>query len=181
MVIPDAVINDILRMMKYFFMLLLCLAPAGHAAEGSVVALDTAFWFMPRQGDVVAEHDGVRAVVKKLIANPDAYLALRYPKNETGELWGQELRAWLVSLGVVSDRIELQPGFDEIDGVALVVIAVDDEAALLTDVEAADMNQAGIVDEALPVVDVAAEPAMEEINIIEKDVVLEESLELKQE
>jgi len=175
--------------MKRFFILFLCLMPVSYAAEESVVLLDAEFWFMPRHGDVVAEHYGVRKAVNKLIANPDAYLALRYPDNETGELWGQELQAWLVSLGVVSDRIELQSGYEQIEGVALVVVTSDDEAAeplMVIDAvvdEAVDANKADVVDEALPVVEAATEalPVSElaEGNTDQEDMVLEEQVELK--
>jgi len=181
-------------MMKRFLYLLLCLMPVGHAAEESVVVLDAEFWFMPRHGDVVAEHYGVRAAVNKLIAEPEAYLALRYPDNETGELWGQELQAWLVSLAIVSDRIELQPGHEQIEGVALVVITPDNDVeqslksinAVADDAAAAvDMNEPVVVDETLPVVEAAtellSESALAEENTVQEDVVVEEQVELKQE
>ncbi|HHJ81354.1 MAG TPA: hypothetical protein ENJ65_06940 [Candidatus Tenderia electrophaga] len=169
-------------MMKRFLFLLICLMPIGHAAEESVAVLDAEFWFMPRHGSVVAEHDGVRVAVNKLIANPDAYLALRYPDNETGELWGQELQAWLVSLGLVSDRIELQPGYEQVEGVALVVIAPDDASEPLMMIDAVvDEEAAAIVDETLPVVELATDVLPESEPVEQEDVVLEEQLELKQE
>jgi len=168
--------------MKRFLFLLICLMPIGHAAEEPVVVLDAEFWFMPRHGDVVAEHEAVRAAVNKLIANPDAYLALRYPDNETGELWGQELQAWLVSLGLVSDRIELQPGYEQVEGVALVVIAPDDASEPLMIIDAVvDEEAAAIVDETLPVVELATDVLPESEPVEQEDVVLEEQLELKQE
>lgn len=186
-------------MMKRFLFLLLCLMPVSHAAEEPVVVLDAEFWFMPRHADVVAEHYGVRAAVNKLIAEPEAYLALRYPDNETGDLWGQELQAWLVSLGIVSDRIELQPGYEQVEGVALVVIAPDkdvveplvviDAVADKVDGDEAttvvDINEAVVVDETLPIVETATQvlPVSElvEENAGQEDVVVEEQVELKQE
>jgi len=156
-------------MMKRFLFLLLCLMPVSYAAEESVVVLDAEFWFMPRHGDVVAEHYGVRAAIKKMIADPDAYLALRYPDNETGELWGQELRAWLVSLGVVSDRMELQAGYDQLEGVALVVITADkevEESLSVIDAVAGEVDEVAAdvdgmivtdMDDVVPVVETAVE------------------------
>jgi len=170
-------------MMKRFLFLLLCLMPVSHAAEETVVVLDAEFWFMPRHGDVVAEHYGVRAAVKKMIADPDAYLALRYPDNETGELWGQELQAWLVSLGMVSDRIELQSGYDQIEGVALVVITSAeevDESLSVIDAVTNDIDEAAAeigVDETI----VADEAGLAEETVVQDDVVTEEQVELKQE
>ena len=186
-------------MMKRFLLLLLCLMPVTYAAEDPVMVLDAEFWFMPRHGDVVAEHYGVRAAVKKLIADPDAYLALRYPDNETGELWGQELQAWLVSLGIVSDRIELQPGYDQVEGVALVVITANDEEqesisvidAAADEVDEADAVVEVVVDETAVAVELAEEPesalpdgqvdGLAEEGSVQEDMLLDEQVELKQE
>ncbi len=172
-------------MMKRFLLLLLCLMPIGYAAEESIAVLDAEFWFMPRHGDVVAKHHGVRTAANKLIADPDAYLALRYADNETGELWGQELQAWLVSLGIVSDRIELQSGYDQIEGVVLVVIAPDkevEESLSVIDV-AADVDVNEVVDGNAPVVEAAAETQSEselaEKSAVQEDVVVDEQVELK--
>jgi len=176
-------------MMKRFLFLLLCLMPVSHAAEEPVVVLDAEFWFMPRHGDVVAEHYGVRATVKKLIADPEAYLVLRYPGNETGELWGQELQAWLVSLGIVSDRIELQSGFDQIEGVALVVIApgkdVEESLPAIDSAADVDVSEMPAVDGVAAVVETTAQalPGSElaEGSAVQEEVVIEEQVELKQE
>ena len=173
-------------MMKRFIFLLLCLMPVSYAAEETVVVLDAEFWFMPRHGDVVAEHYGVRAAVKKMIADPDAYLALRYPDNETGELWGQELQAWLVSLGIVSDRIELQSGYDQIEGVALVVITSGEEVDESLSVIDAATNEVDEIDAAAAVINVdetivADEAGLAEEAAVQDGVVTEEQVELKQE
>jgi hypothetical protein len=121
-------VNDILLLMKgLLFVLLVFLSFSAVAAEESLGILDAEFWFTPRHGDVVLSNKMVQAAVKRLIAEPDAYLALRYPAGETGELWSQELQGWLVSLGLVSDRIELQSGHNMIEGVELVVITPDVE------------------------------------------------------
>ena len=143
MVIMDDVINVILPLMKrYLVLLLFCLMPASHAAEESVVVLGAEFWFTPRHGDVIATNEGVRAAVKRLIVEPEAYLAVRYPASESGELWGLELQAWLVSLGLVSDRIELQSRQDLPDAVELVVISPDVEIEDTTPLPIdADMGQ----------------------------------------
>lgn len=141
----EDVINDILPMMKRILVLLMfCLTPAANAAEEALAVLGAEFWFEPRHGDAIAEHEGVRGAVKKLIAEPEAYLALRYPATEFGELWGLELQAWLVSLGLVSDRIELQSGFDQLEAVELVVISPDvegDEALQQVDEISAESSE----------------------------------------
>jgi hypothetical protein len=124
-------------MKRLLLSLMIALLPVAHAAEEPIAVLGAEFWFMPRNGEAVAAHQGVKAAVKKLIAEPDAYLVLRYPETESGELWGQELQAWLVSLGLVSDRIELQPNAELLEAVELVVVGPDvevEEAPLSIDV-----------------------------------------------
>ena len=131
--------NDILPLMKrYLLLILIFLMPVTHAAEETVAELGAEFWFTPRHGDVIAAHEGVRAAVKKLIAEPEAYLLVRHPETESGELWGQELQAWLVSLGLVADRMELQPAAEQLDSVRLVVISPDVEAEELSLIEDTD-------------------------------------------
>jgi len=113
--------------MKYVVILLaLLLAPVTHAVERQVAVVDAEFWASPRNGEVVLKYEPIAGAVRLLIADPEAYLILFHPESEFGELWGLELQAWLVSLGIVSDRLELRPGYDE-DGVALIVVTSDSE------------------------------------------------------
>ncbi|HID49327.1 MAG TPA: hypothetical protein EYP40_06925 [Chromatiales bacterium] len=48
--------------------------------------------------------------MQNLRATPGGRLLLRYPGGDAGTLWMNELRSWLVSLGVPSHRIETVPG-----------------------------------------------------------------------
>lgn len=107
-------------MKRMMFLASLCLLTTAQAAEpeapqseglepvpamdsGYMVDLD--FWMMPRDAGSVLQQPAIAQAVRELLADPDAYLEIGYPAGEMGELWGQELQAWLVALGVVSDRI----------------------------------------------------------------------------
>jgi len=123
-------------MKRIIFMLLFCLSSSPQATEESVATLGAEFWFTPRHGDVITANEGVKAAVNKLIAEPQAYLVLRYPPTESGELWGRELQAWLISLGLVSDRIKLEVHAELFEAVELVVIgpeAKEEKAPLQID------------------------------------------------
>ncbi len=89
------------------------------------------FWMMPRDANRVMQEPSITQAVRVLLVEPESYLELRYPEGEMGELWGQELQAWLVALGVVSDRIELLLSLEPIESVVLVVVdpttVIDDE------------------------------------------------------
>jgi len=151
--------------MKRLLFLMLFLLPAAQAAERTVAELGAEFWFTPRHGDQIAERPDLGAAVVQLQAEPEAYLVLHYPQTESGELWGQELQAWLVSLGVVSDRIELQSDAEQLESVTVVLVTPNDEAEDNqplqinarpdSDAPAADDEAVSAADEALPAVPVA--------------------------
>lgn len=78
-------------------------------------------WAQPRNGEVIVEFEAVRGAVNYWGKAGDALILLRYPGEDTGELWAAELRDWLISLGVPSDRIRLVPGTQAADEIRLVV------------------------------------------------------------
>jgi len=180
-------------MKRFLLLLLFCFLPPAHAAEESVAMLGAEFWFTPRHADVIATHEGVRAAVRKLIAEPDAYLVLRYPQTESGELWGQELQAWLVSLGLVSDRIELRADADLLEAVELVVVGRDvvmDEVPVQIDAPVqqgvatepgAGMmespEQGGVTEEPIPQADMELSEDAVSVDAAEIDVQVETELE----
>jgi hypothetical protein len=78
-------------------------------------------WARPRAGDVIPELAAVRAAVSYWGRGVDSILIIRYPGEDSGELWAAELRDWLISLGVPSDYIRLIPGTQAPDEIKLVV------------------------------------------------------------
>ena len=44
------------------------------------------------------------------MAEPDQQVEIRYPGGESGMLWAEELRDWLVSLGIPLNRIQTLSG-----------------------------------------------------------------------
>ncbi len=53
---------------------------------------------------------GLLTVMQTVVQQPDSGVVLHYPENERGEVWVEELRDWLVALGLSSNRIQLIPG-----------------------------------------------------------------------
>lgn len=114
--------------MKHVVILsLLLLSSLAQAVERQVAVLDAEFWVTPRHGEAILKNQSIANAVRYLIADPEAYLVLHHPASEFGELWGEELQAWLVALGVVSDRLELRSGYMGGEGVALIVVSKDFE------------------------------------------------------
>lgn len=115
-------------MKSIFFSLIfssLWLHPAAYAAEQTVMVIGAEFWATPRHAEQVLAQAPLKAAVQQLWVEPDASLVLHYPAGESGELWGLELQAWLVSLGVASDRVALRAGYEGDDGVAVIMVTPD--------------------------------------------------------
>jgi hypothetical protein len=78
-------------------------------------------WARPRGGEMIPELGPVRAAVSYWERGGDAIVVIRHPGGDSGELWGAELRDWLISLGVPSDYIRLAPGTQSAGEINLVV------------------------------------------------------------
>lgn len=64
----------------------------------------------PRRGETLVTLPGLLMVMQEVVRQPDSSVMLHYPENERGEVWVEELRDWLVALGLPANRIQLIPG-----------------------------------------------------------------------
>lgn len=97
-----------------------CILPV-QASTVRMFTLSADEWARPRSGEVIVELVPVRAAVNYWLQVDDAMMVIRYPGEDSGELWAAELRDWLVTLGISGSRISLVPGVGEGDQVTLVV------------------------------------------------------------
>jgi len=100
---------------------LVLLSSAAIANTTRMFTLSADEWARPRSGDVIPELAPVRAAVSYWGRGADSVMVIRYPGEDSGELWAAELRDWLISLGVPSDYIQLMPGAQEADEITVVV------------------------------------------------------------
>ena len=70
---------------------------------------------------MIAEFEALRAAVSYWDKADNAVIIVRYPGEDSGELWAAELRDWLISLGVPSDYIRLVAGTQAADEIRLLV------------------------------------------------------------
>ena len=111
-------------MVKHFIMGLLLLSFYILPAQANTVRLFTLSadeWAQPRSGAVVSEFAAVRAAVNYWLQVDDAVIVIRYPGEDSGELWASELRDWLVTLGISGSNISLVAGAGEADQITLAV------------------------------------------------------------
>ncbi len=86
-----------------------------------IFAISADEWARPRNGAVIAEFEAVRAAVNYWEKAFDHSILIRYPGEDSGEIWASELRDWLVSLGVPMDYISLVSGSQSADEIRLIV------------------------------------------------------------
>ncbi len=85
---------------------LLLFLPPSLRAESVTISAER--WATPRSGETVAEWSELRELMAAFDRKPGSQLIIRYARGENGSLWAEELRSWLVSLGVPSNRINLR-------------------------------------------------------------------------
>jgi hypothetical protein len=96
---------------------------SGLAEASPVYILNLAQWSGPKDGARVLRMDGVNAAIRDLDSRPHGRLLLRYPGGDEGSLWVEELRAWLLALGVDPGHIELRPGSPAPDVIEMEVLS----------------------------------------------------------
>ena len=96
---------------------------AGHGMANSVriFTLSADEWARPRSGAVIPQLSAVRSAVGYWGKDGNRLMIIRYPGEDSGELWAAELRDWLISLGVPADYIRLVPGTQAAEEIKLVV------------------------------------------------------------
>ena len=83
-------------------------------------------WELSRSGDALIKIPVINEVVNQWSLKPKQRIELHYPGGEEGELWVEELRDWLVSLGVPSKYIVIVPGSGVEDIIKLHVVRIGD-------------------------------------------------------
>ena len=84
-------------------------------ADTTGMQLRAETWETSRQGEQLIKLDELTTIINHWSADPQLVIEIRYPGGEEGELWSEELKGWLVSLGVPSDAMQILPGSDTAD------------------------------------------------------------------
>ena len=76
----------------------------------NVALLHAKEWSVPKNTAAILSMPAINESMKKLQKSSTSILKLKYPGGDEGTLWVNELRSWLVTLGLSSKRIELVQG-----------------------------------------------------------------------
>ena len=105
----------------YIVLLLLVIALPLSANSLRIFTLSADEWARPRTGDVIPDFEALRGAVNYWDKGTNFSLLIRYPGEDSGEIWASELRDWFISLGIPSDYILLASGSQDADEVTIIV------------------------------------------------------------
>ena len=100
--------------------LLMFMLPAS-ANSLRIFSLGADEWARPRAGAIIPAFGALRSDLDYWARGSDSVVLIRYPGEDSGEIWASELRDWFISLGVPSDYILLVPGSQDADEITLIV------------------------------------------------------------
>ena len=66
-------------------------------------------WARPRSGEALTQMPGLKTAVTAYLSDSGHTLIIHHPVEEEGLLWAEELKTWLVALGIVADDLRLVP------------------------------------------------------------------------
>lgn len=105
--------------LRGFPAVVLCVVAAHVTAADGVWLLGADDWARSRDGAAMVQMQPLPEVVEAWEQQPDQRLIVRYPGGEEGLLWANELRSWLVALGIPSAYQELVAGSRQPDRIEL--------------------------------------------------------------
>ena len=83
---------------------------SSNIIAADIELLQAAEWSVPKQANTIIAMPAINKSMKKLKTNVNSSLKIKYPGGDEGTLWVNELRSWLIALGLSSKRIEMIPG-----------------------------------------------------------------------
>lgn len=117
-------------------LLVMLTCTAAYSAE-SVEVITADQWARPRSGDSLVQMPALKRTVRDYLgqsggqsggqnAQRGQRILIRHPRGEEGVLWAEELRGWLIALGIPSTDIAMSPESTRVDAVELAVTGADD-------------------------------------------------------
>jgi len=95
------------------------LASATFAAHADVFEVSAEQWARPRSGERIVAFASLQYLVRRLDEQASTVVTIRYAGGDEGLLWAEELRGWLVALGIPGDRMRLRTGLQVQDRLVL--------------------------------------------------------------
>ncbi len=94
-------------------------AAGAVAPAGKTVEITAEQWARPRSAAAIARLPELPGFIAAFDREPGGRVIVRYAGGDEGSLWAEELRSWLVALGIPSAHIELRPDLPQADKLLL--------------------------------------------------------------
>ena len=107
--------------MRQRILALVLLVSAATALAESARLISAEEWARPRDAEAVIAMPAVGNAVRTYLGRANHHIRIAYPDGEEGILWAEELKAWLVTLGVTSEDLRLEPQTSHPDAVEITV------------------------------------------------------------
>jgi hypothetical protein len=112
-----------IRALPLLLMLICWGASAAQSVAGTVEVITAEDWARPRTGESLVQMPALQRTVRGYLGDRRGQrILIRHPQGEEGVLWAEELRGWLVALGIPSTDIEVSVDSTRIDAVELAVV-----------------------------------------------------------
>ena len=79
-----------------------------NACSAETILLAPEFWLAPRSGQTVRDNSQLQSMVAIYLQSPLARVRLHHQKRDESSAQAEELRGWLIALGIEADRIDLE-------------------------------------------------------------------------
>lgn len=76
--------------------------------SAQILEIAPEFWLAPRSGQTVRDNPQLQSTVAAYLQSPHARVRLHYQKRDESTAQAEELRGWLIALGIEADRIDLE-------------------------------------------------------------------------
>lgn len=104
-------------------LIMLVFSPVSSAESVQIITADD--WARPRSGESLVQMPALKRTVRDYLSQSNERgqrILIRHPRGEEGVLWAEELRSWLVALGIPSADIAVTPKSTRIDAIELAVL-----------------------------------------------------------
>lgn len=122
-----------LALMNRWPVLVVVLIGASAGAAQPVQIITAEDWARPRTGQSIVEMPALVRTVRAYLGDGERRILIRFPRGEEGVLWAEELRGWLVALGVPSGDVSVSPDSSRVDAIELEVTAAKSSPEMTSD------------------------------------------------
>lgn len=96
---------------RYLLIAGMCFSTLSVQAEIFEVSAEQ--WSRPRSGERVIALAPVQNLMRYLDEKTTEIVVIRYAGGDEGLLWAEELRGWLIALGIPGNRVRLHAGLPD--------------------------------------------------------------------